>query len=43
MRTRTERMVNKAVWQGHSESRGEAVQTALRVSRPPIGWFLVNG
>jgi len=29
--------------QGHSERRGEEVQTALCVCRSPIGWILANG
>jgi hypothetical protein len=29
--------------QGHSERRGEEVQTALRVGRSPLEWILANG
>ena len=37
------RMLKKAVQQGCSKRRGEEVQTALRVGRSPLQWFLANG
>ena len=36
-------MLKKAVQQGRSERRGEAVRTALRVGRSPFGWIMANG
>ena len=42
-RSTPRRMLKKAVQQGHSERRGEEVQTALRVGRSPLQWVLANG
>jgi hypothetical protein len=37
------RLLKKTVQQGRSKRRGEEVQTALRVGRSPLEWFLANG